>query len=509
MTTYYVDSVGGSDANLGQSAEQAYKTIAALSQISLKPGDTVLLARDSVFAETLTLTKSGKEGAPITIGAYGTGEAPTFSGNIGILGTKTAYIVVKDIAFNETTGAAIYGNNVKNWTIDNVSFTDTGTLTGIGGVFFKTGSNVSLTNSSFDGVAGDGLFVMNIDGLNVSNNSFTGLHGAAADGIQFTDSKNVTVVGNHIDQSTSPDTTKGGIVGNNVQNVVMSDNDILGGSFGMSINGQHITLDGNNFTGQDKYTWSASILIGGNWDLVDYTITNNTFTDSRFGISLTGLRDDDVVRTDINITNNVFDNMERSALKIDKPSTGTFADNILIESEAVIVKGEGFDAPYAVGTNLALTAEQAIEYFAPKVVEPVVEAPIKVIAPVKHADNIAPIAVNDMVRLDLKNDSISGNLLTNDIDANGDTLMLRTVGSQKFSNGHLDLAGLYGTLTVQENGDYTYHLYDDAFGIKTSATKITEKFQYKMSDGVAVDTAALVIDVTDFMKAHVAADLLV
>jgi VCBS repeat-containing protein len=113
------------------------------------------------------------------------------------------------------------------------------------------------------------------------------------------------------------------------------------------------------------------------------------------------------------------------------------------------------------------------------------------------------------VRLDLKNDSISGNLLTNDIDANGDTLMLRTVGSQKFSNGHLDLAGLYGTLTVQENGDYTYHLYDDAFGIKTSATKITEKFQYKMSDGVAVDTAALVIDVTDFMKAHVAADLLV
>ena len=84
------------------------------------------------------------------------------------------------------------------------------------------------------------------------------------------------------------------------------------------------------------------------------------FTDSRFGISLTGLRDDDVVRTDINITNNVFDNMERSALKIDKPSTGTFADNILIESEAVIVKGEGFDAPYAVGTNLALTAEQAI-----------------------------------------------------------------------------------------------------------------------------------------------------
>lgn len=507
MTTYYVDSVNGSDNNSGQIADQAYKSIAAISKIALKPGDNILLARGSVFSETLTLTKSGKEGAPITVSAYGTGEAPAFSGNIGIYGTKTAYIVVKDISFNETTGAAIYGNNVKNWVIDNVSFTNTGTLSGIGGVFFKTGSNVSLTNSKFDGVAGDGLFVMNINGLNVSNNSFTKLHGSVADAIQFTDSQNVTVNGNHIDQSTSPDTTKGGIVGNNVENVVMKGNEIVGGSFGMSINGQHILIQDNEFSGHTKYGWSASVLVGGNWNLEDYVISNNTFTDSRFGVSLTGLRENNVVRSDIEITDNIFQNMERSALKIDKPSTGNFSNNVIVNSEIVIAKGDGFTSASIVGENLKLSAEQAAEYFAPKPVM-VPDVPTQVAKPVEHIANIAPVAVNDMVKFDTKLKEISGNLLANDFDGNGDLLWIRTIGSQKMVDGHLSLSGMYGTLSVQEGGDYTYKPYDSV-SITSGTAKFTDKFQYKVSDGAAQDTAALVIDLTDFMKSHMTHDFLV
>lgn len=504
MTTYYVDAINGSDSNSGQTAVQAFKSIGSLSQISLKPGDNILLARGSVFAETLTLTKSGKEGAPITVGAYGTGEPPAFSGNIGIYGTKTAHIIVKDVAFVETTGAAIYGNNVKNWVIDNVSFSNTGTLSGIGGVFFKTGSNVSLTNSKFDGVAGDGIFVMNINGLNVSNNSFTRLHGSAADAIQFTDSQNVNVNGNHIDQSTSPDTTKGGVVGNNVQNVVMRGNEIVGGSFGTSMNGQHVLIEDNKFSGHAKYGWSASILVAGNWDLQDYVISHNSFSDSRFGVSLTGLRNDNVVRNDIKITDNVFQNMERSALKIDKPSTGDFSNNVIVNSEVVIAKNEGAASQNIVGKNLQLTSEQAVEYFAPKppvILEPVMKSPAT-----DHATNVAPVAVNDMIKFDVAAKKISGNILENDVDANGDLLLIRTIGSQKIINGHIDLTGLYGTLSIEDSGEFTYKLYD-RINAKADSLKVTDKFQYKVSDGIAQDTAALVIDLTDLVRSHAHMDI--
>ena len=74
---YYVDSINGNDTNDGLSENSAFASLFAINQRSLQPGDHVLLERGSVFCgQYLQVTDSGREDAPIVIGAYGEGDAP-------------------------------------------------------------------------------------------------------------------------------------------------------------------------------------------------------------------------------------------------------------------------------------------------------------------------------------------------------------------------------------------------------------------------------------------------
>ena len=80
--TYYVNAVNGNDANRGTTPEQAFKTLYAVNKLDLAPGDTVLLARGSVFEnQFLHLTARGTADAPIVVGAYGTGARPVIAAN--------------------------------------------------------------------------------------------------------------------------------------------------------------------------------------------------------------------------------------------------------------------------------------------------------------------------------------------------------------------------------------------------------------------------------------------
>ena len=588
MAIYYIDSVNGSNSNSGTSEGAAFQSVSVVAGLNLKAGDSILLARGSVFTETLTMTKSGTEAAPINIGAYGQGEAPKMSGPIGILATKTSYIEVSDLTFEGTTGAAIYGGSSRYWNIHDVTVSNTGLLTNMGSIFFKSATGITVSDSKFENMTGDGVFVEGVNGLVVKNNTFTGLGGHTADGIQVTNGSNIVLTGNVIDMTTSPDSSKGGIVTNNVQNIVISNNEINGGGFGMSVNGQNIKIDGNTISHADKYDWSAGVLIGGAWDLSNYTITNNTIVDSRYGVSITGLRADQVTRTDMNVSDNTFINLEKFALKIDKPTTGTFENNVLINAEMSLIRGEGANLNYNVSAgNIVLTVEQAIALklipghvdapvksapvvnapvdhtpvdhapddvapvetapvvtppvvMAPVVVEPVVTAPLEaepgvtqpvdtepvvtaptpvetaptptpaptqplVTAPVEsikvpttRATNVGPEAQLDKAFLLASSNKVSGNVLANDCDANGDTLYVRSVAGAKMATGGIDLTGKYGTLHVEENGDYTYMLSAKGYAAINGNASAVEKFAYKMSDTFATDSAKLIIDLSDF-----------
>ena len=108
-TDYYVDSAGGSDANTGTGASQAWKTLDKVNLVNLEPGDTVNLKAGSSFTTGDNQTvlvfmpeDSGTTAQPITVRVYGTGAKPllyqTFNTNrnsavIGLFGAVSNIIV--------------------------------------------------------------------------------------------------------------------------------------------------------------------------------------------------------------------------------------------------------------------------------------------------------------------------------------------------------------------------------------------------------------------------------
>jgi hypothetical protein len=74
--TYYLDCASGSDAADGTSPERAWRSLDRISKTTFAPGDEILLRRGTRCQGTLWPKGSGREGAPIRIGAYGTGALP-------------------------------------------------------------------------------------------------------------------------------------------------------------------------------------------------------------------------------------------------------------------------------------------------------------------------------------------------------------------------------------------------------------------------------------------------
>ena len=81
-TTYYVSSIHGAEGNDGTSESAPFGSLLKINEITLQPGDRVLLERGSVFVdEYLHIKGSGSAEAPIIIDAYGEGEKPLIQTN--------------------------------------------------------------------------------------------------------------------------------------------------------------------------------------------------------------------------------------------------------------------------------------------------------------------------------------------------------------------------------------------------------------------------------------------
>ncbi|SHK68998.1 hypothetical protein SAMN02745163_04283 [Clostridium cavendishii DSM 21758] len=80
-TTYYVDSIGGNDNNLGTSELTPWKTLDKVNSITFIPGDKILLKAGSKWTGQLWPKGSGTAGKPIILDSYGQGNKPIISGN--------------------------------------------------------------------------------------------------------------------------------------------------------------------------------------------------------------------------------------------------------------------------------------------------------------------------------------------------------------------------------------------------------------------------------------------
>ncbi len=102
-TTYYVDSIGGSDSNSGTSESDAWKTLVKADSFTYSAGDEILFKCDGVFEGTFSAKGSGISGGEITLGSYASGEKP-------LLITQDAATVVtlQDVSY---------------WTVENLEIT--------------------------------------------------------------------------------------------------------------------------------------------------------------------------------------------------------------------------------------------------------------------------------------------------------------------------------------------------------------------------------------------------
>jgi VCBS repeat-containing protein len=117
-------------------------------------------------------------------------------------------------------------------------------------------------------------------------------------------------------------------------------------------------------------------------------------------------------------------------------------------------------------------------------------------SPGRVTSNDAPVTFNDSNAVN-EDASVTGNILTNDIDAQAtDTLTVSRVGEQTIS-GATAIVGQYGTLTINPNGSYSYAADGDRADALADGEQRTDSFTYTASDGRGGNTTAtLSIQVT-------------
>ncbi|ARM13525.1 MULTISPECIES: right-handed parallel beta-helix repeat-containing protein [Rhizobium] len=513
MTVYYVNSMTGSDNNKGTSESSAFATLSAVEALKLNPGDSVLLAAGSVFNEQFDLKYSGSVSAPITIGSYGIGDVPVIhSSNDGIHGSKASNIVIENIKIADTGANAIYAGNVSNWTVRNVEVSNTGLSGKPGSVSFQSSQNITIENSTLTGVHSDGIWMDKVKGITLVNNTVTNSQGSAADAIQLNDSSNILVKDNHLEQ-TETNSAKGVLVLIRAQDAMVEGNTLVGGGFGLSAQaGTNIAIHDNDISGYGGYSWSYGIGLGDQGNATNYDISGNYLHGGVYGVLISAIGNPAYVRENIIIHDNVFDDLSSSALKVDKPASGSFYDNIVDSAVSTLTMPATIAAlnTFSIGESKTLEQAQAeIDSAASSSTtgDTQVSSPAPVAEPLiapAPAATAKIVAVHDSLKIaEDAGGAYHGNLLENDNASNG-TILLRRFGDSAVDKHGLTLTGKYGVIHVESDGDYSYTV--DAAKLAGLSGKVSESFQYKISDGAShidADSLTVSINVDTFHSSHV------
>ncbi|EJC79813.1 hypothetical protein Rleg4DRAFT_1415 [Rhizobium leguminosarum bv. trifolii WSM2297] len=479
MTIYYVNSATGSDRNGGTDQKSAFATLFKVESLGLKPGDSVLLAKGSVFNEQLDIKHSGSESAPIKIGSYGTGAAPVIhSGGDGIHSLYASNIVIENLKISNTGGAAIYGGDVTNWTVRNVEIAKSGMSENAGAVTFRNSKNVTVEDSKISDVKGDGFWIEKVAGVKLLNNTVTGANGSTADAVQINDGSNVLIKGNHLDQSHA-DSPKGVIALVRATDAVVEHNVLSGGGFGISApGGKNVAIRDNDISGYHGYSWSFAVGLGDQGNVRDYDISGNHIHDGAWGVAVSGATGSNYTLTNIKVHDNVFDDLTQAALKVDRPASGSFTNNTIETGvRATSISPAIVDAhTFSVSNNHTVANVETT----------LASTETKAAATTEAAVDSAVVAVHD--NLKILNDADAahhGNLLENDSSDN-DTLVLRRFGNETVGKHGLTLTGDYGSIHVDREGNYAYTLDDTKLPDHGDHNGyVSESFKYGIDDGTS------------------------
>ena len=143
----YIDSGEGDDKNSGNSKKNAWATLDNLSKIKFSPGTTINLKANSEFNGVIEINKSGTDGMPISLKAYGNGKKPIINGN----GEKKYTILL---------------NNVEHIIIDGVEITNKG----IQRLEARTGLTILAENSGeLNNIIIQNMVIRDVNGSLIKN----------------------------------------------------------------------------------------------------------------------------------------------------------------------------------------------------------------------------------------------------------------------------------------------------------------------------------------------------
>jgi chitodextrinase len=182
-TTYYVDGLGGNDANAGTTPSSPWKTLAKASSAVLAPGDQLLLKRGVSWTGSLKIAESGTLANPISIGAYGVGEMPVITGSSSCVVLAGSYLVVRNLHADNCSWAGfdVSGNRSRvesNMSTNNVAGVDVragATGNAVVGNTIKNNNKMSvLTASPSNDDSGAFGIALHGDGTEVAYNTISG-----------------------------------------------------------------------------------------------------------------------------------------------------------------------------------------------------------------------------------------------------------------------------------------------------------------------------------------------
>jgi VCBS repeat-containing protein len=220
-----------------------------------------------------------------------------------------------------------------------------------------------------------------------------------------------------------------------------------------------------------------------------YTVSDGSLSDSgTLTVTIAGVNDAPVANPDVASTG------ENSAVTIDVLANDTDVDNgaVLTVTAASAPAGQGSASIVAnqvvfdPGTdfNYLDTGETANVVVSYTIADEHGATSSSTVTITVSGANDAPVAVDDTNSTD-ENSPVSGNVLANDTDVDGEPLTVTTPGTYN---------GFWGTLVLAANGSYTYTPNAIAALLNNGQSAI-DVFAYTASDGTASDGATLTITV--------------
>jgi VCBS repeat-containing protein len=455
---------------------------------------TLTLNADGTYSYTLFASVQGLDDGEVVTDSFNYTVTDNDGSDTGALVFHIAGLndapVANDDAAATTEDAAVSGNVLANDTdidVETLAVANPGTYVGANGtlVLAADGNYTYTPNAGAQGLD-DGESVQDVF-------NYTATDGTASDTATLT----VTVNGVNDAPIANDDTAAATEETGTSGNVLTNDTDVDGETVTVTNPGTYVGTYGTLTLAADgSYTYAPGAAAQGldtgeiGADAFVYTASDGTASDNgTLTVNVAGLNDAPVANDDTNATDEitpVSGNVLANDTDVDGETLTVANPGTFIGAYGTLVLASNGSYTYTPGGAAALldageTANDVFNYVASD--GTVTDAATLTIT-VSGLSGVTN-AVDDTATT-TEDANVSGNVLTNDTDDEGDPLTVSNPGVY---------AGTYGTLTLAADGSYTYAPGAAADGIAVGETA-DDVFSYTATDGTNSDTASLTVTLT-------------